>query len=157
MLHPKTNRLGQTYFLSGYSYYLSCYLNIRTCNLRAAPDGDVEGLLDVGTYEEILSIPDKVSLVFDNTVLPDDYLVVVYFAALSGAGRFRSPAGFYKLIGVYDTITDGELEVTTELFSKYGISTLAVGSTLFSYVQYIDTISGLASARQYKNTIVAAA
>ena len=150
LLHPRRNRLNETYFLSGYNYFCSLVLNLRNCNIRSSPDGDVEGLLDVGTYEEILSIPDKVELSFDATALPADYLIVVYISTLSGAGRFRSPAGYYRLIGTYDEKIADKVDITLDLLTAFGISRLTVGSSIFSYVQFVDTVSGLASARQYQ-------
>lgn len=150
LLHPRRNRLNQTYFLSGYNYFCSLVLNLRSCNLRTSPDGDVEGLLDVGTYEEILAEPDGIICTFDAVALPANYLIVVYISTLSGAGRFRSPAGYYRQIGIYSAKDEDQIDITNDLFAAFGITRLTVGASVFSYVQFVDSISGLATARQYQ-------
>ena len=153
---PKTSRVGETYYLSGYSLCLACNLKLLSYGRATITDGDLDDLLDVESYEELLGEPNSLVAEFSSTTIPAGYNIGFWAAPPGSSGRHKSHPGYYKLVKVISSLAEVEHDFFADYIAVYGMSALRVGSSVYSYVEYVDVDSGLSTSKQFQSCIVTA-
>jgi hypothetical protein len=154
---PHTSRVGTTYFLTGYQFFMSLNLKLLSTGFTVRSVDDIDDLIDEYTYEELLGGPQSLIASFDVDSLRHNYVVNMWAAPPGSSGRYKSNISFYKLVKVADSLANYEVRFIQEYSAVFGLDSLKVGSTIYTFAEIMDSTSGLCTSRQFRSCRIVAA
>lgn len=153
LLYPQVNRLGETFYLTGYQFFMKLSLQLRSIGQVQWGDEQLQELLIDLDYSKELFYGDRIKCLFTAETIPHDQVVVLYACPPMSGGRVRSPKSSFRMVSVIDTLQESFYDFTDDYMAAFGTTTFNAGQVLFTYIKHVSTLSGLASGRTYKKAI----
>ena len=154
--YPYVNRVSRTYYLSGYQFFMKLNMNLKSIGAEINQDGDIEDLLDEYTYEELLVVPDSISVEWTDPNLNNNDNIMLFMTSPQSSGRYKSWVGDFRLIKVITSLDEMPINITSEYQSVFGVGSWHAGQILWSYAQSVCNKTGVVGVKTYKSSVVSA-
>lgn len=157
--YPRTNSLGQTYYLSGFQLFMSRSAQLKAIGIPALTEF-VNPLLPDNSINEItlnsitLSLATGFTFDYEDSEVNENTYLKVFASARSSAGK-STISGAYKMIYNFQSTVDPAIVPYSAYNDVFG--PLAVGDVIFLKVTLINSVSGIEVnlTNDYKVTVVA--
>jgi len=130
LLRPRTDSLGQTYYLTGQQFYIStnqiALLWGRAARTSPPPPQDIA----ICSIASGAATATTLALTYDLADLPTGQTVDIYASCPSSNGKNFFSKSDMKHIGTYDALTINVLDIHAEYVARYGALTGMEGTVI---------------------------
>lgn len=139
---PQTNKLGETYFLSGQQLFTKFNSNLLALAQSIATAAPLNSSGDGTAISSLDGASGALTITTDQATLPTGTLIGVRATDGISAGRSNAFRSQFRQLGTVHTITTNEIDVASEFESVFGALTGKVGQKVFIELISYDSTTG---------------